>query len=100
MVPVVATAGGTSSRSGTPCCADREKGSEAVSPVAIVWPCPLAVSMRTRRPAAGLSMTDLWVVALLAGSGAAYATTYIVLNLLSFILAIALGAVLWVLADR
>src|SRR2546429_3073201 len=24
-------------------CADREKGSEAVSPVAIVWPCPLAV---------------------------------------------------------
>ena len=25
------------------CCADREKGSEAVSPVAIVWPCPLAV---------------------------------------------------------
>jgi hypothetical protein len=23
--------------------ADREKGSEAVSPVAIVWPCPLAV---------------------------------------------------------
>ena len=25
------------------CCADREKGSEAVSPVAIVWPCPLGV---------------------------------------------------------
>lgn len=49
---------------------------------------------------AGLSMTDLWVVALLAGSGAAYATTYIVLNLLSFILALALGAVLWILADR
>ena len=24
-------------------CADREKGSEAVSPVAMVWPCPLAV---------------------------------------------------------
>ncbi|HEY1323532.1 MAG TPA: DUF6431 domain-containing protein [Streptosporangiaceae bacterium] len=24
-------------------CADREKGSEAVSPVVIVWPCPLAV---------------------------------------------------------
>jgi len=24
-------------------CADHEKGSEAVSPVAIVWPCPLAV---------------------------------------------------------
>jgi transposase-like protein len=24
-------------------CADREKGSEAVSPVAIVWPCPFAV---------------------------------------------------------
>src|SRR6266704_3576206 len=24
-------------------CADREKGSEAVSPVAIVWPCPLSV---------------------------------------------------------
>ena len=24
-------------------CADREKGSEAVSPVAIVWPCPLPV---------------------------------------------------------
>ena len=24
-------------------CADREKGSGAVSPVAIVWPCPLAV---------------------------------------------------------
>ncbi len=43
MVPVVATAGGTSSGSGRPCCADRQKGSEAVSPVAIVWPCPLAV---------------------------------------------------------
>ncbi len=43
MVPVVATAGGTSSGPGRPCCADREKGSEAVSPVAIVWPCPLAV---------------------------------------------------------
>jgi hypothetical protein len=25
-----------------PCCADRPKGSEAVSPVAILWPCPLA----------------------------------------------------------
>ena len=49
---------------------------------------------------AGLSMTDLWIVALLAGSGAAYATTYIVFNLLNFILAIAIGAVLWVLADR
>ena len=24
-------------------CADREEGSEAVSPVAIVWPCPVAV---------------------------------------------------------
>ena len=43
MVPVVATAGGTSSGSGRPYCAGREKGSEAVSPVAIVWPCPLAV---------------------------------------------------------
>ena len=49
---------------------------------------------------AGLSMIDLWAVALLAGSGGAYATTYIVLNLLSFILALALGTVLWVLADR
>jgi hypothetical protein len=26
-------------------CADREKGSEAVSPVTIVWPCPLAVDV-------------------------------------------------------
>jgi hypothetical protein len=42
-MPVVATAGGTSSGREHPCCADREKGSEAVSPVAIVWPCPLAV---------------------------------------------------------
>ena len=49
---------------------------------------------------AGLSMIDLWSVALFAGSGADYATTYIVFNLLSFILAIALGTVLWVLADR
>jgi hypothetical protein len=30
-------------------CADRGRGSEAVSPVAIVWPCPFA-SMRMRRP--------------------------------------------------
>jgi hypothetical protein len=43
MVPVAATAGGTSPGSGTPVCAGREKGSEAVSPAAIVWPCPLAV---------------------------------------------------------
>jgi hypothetical protein len=43
VVPVVATAGGTSSESERPCCADREKGSEAVSPVAIAWPCPPAV---------------------------------------------------------
>jgi hypothetical protein len=33
----------TSSGRERPCCPDREKGSEAVSPVAIVWPCPLAV---------------------------------------------------------
>ncbi len=31
-----------------PCCADREKGSEVVPPVVIVWPCRLR-SMRTRR---------------------------------------------------
>jgi hypothetical protein len=49
---------------------------------------------------AGLSMIDLWSVALFAGSGADYATTFIVFNLLSFILAIALGTTLWVLADR
>lgn len=45
-------------------------------------------------------MMDLWTVALYAGSGFSYATTFIVFNLLSFILAIAIGAVLWVLADR
>ncbi len=49
---------------------------------------------------AGLSIIDLWSVALFAGSGADYATTYIVFNLLGFILAIAIGTVLWVLADR
>ncbi len=43
MVPVVATAGGTSPWPERPCCAGREKGSVAVSLVAIVWPCPLAV---------------------------------------------------------
>jgi hypothetical protein len=43
VVQVVATAGGTSSGPGTPCYADREKGSEAVSPVATVRPCPLAI---------------------------------------------------------
>jgi hypothetical protein len=48
----------------------------------------------------GLSMIDLWTVALYAGSGSSYATTFIVFNLLSFILAIAVGVVLWVLADR
>jgi len=48
----------------------------------------------------GLSMIDLWSVALYAGSGSSYATTFIVFNLLGFILAIALGTVLWVLADR
>jgi hypothetical protein len=55
-VPVVATAGGTSSGSERPCCADREKGSEAVSPVAIVWPCPLAIDT-FRAPYAGESLT-------------------------------------------
>ena len=40
MVPVVATAGGNSRGRERPCCADREKGSEAVSPVAIVWSPP------------------------------------------------------------
>jgi len=42
-VPVAATAGGTSPGRERPCGAGREKGSGAVSPVAIVWPCPLAV---------------------------------------------------------
>ena len=48
----------------------------------------------------GLSMMDLWTVALYAGSGFDYATTFIVFNLLSFVVAIAIGVVLWVLADR
>ena len=48
----------------------------------------------------GLSMMDLWTVALYAGSGFSYATTFIVFNLLSFVVAIAIGLVLWVLADR
>jgi hypothetical protein len=48
----------------------------------------------------GLSMMDLWTVALYAGSEFSYATTFIVFNLLSFVLAIALGMALWVLADR
>jgi len=48
----------------------------------------------------GLSMMDLWTVALYAGSEVSYATTFIVFNLLSFVLAIAIGVVLWVLADR
>ena len=43
VVPVAATAGGTSRGRERRCCAGREKGSGAVSPVAIVWPCPLAV---------------------------------------------------------
>jgi hypothetical protein len=43
VVPIVATAGGTSPGRERPCCADRKKGSGAVSPVAIVWPCPAAV---------------------------------------------------------
>jgi hypothetical protein len=42
VVPV-ATAGAHPRGRKRPCCAAREMGSGAVSPVAIVWPCPLAV---------------------------------------------------------
>ena len=50
-VPAIATAGGISRGWERPCCADREKGSEAVSPVAICGRARLR-SLRTRRPAA------------------------------------------------
>jgi hypothetical protein len=43
VVQVVATTGGASSGRERPCCAEHEKGSEAVSPVVIVWRCPLGV---------------------------------------------------------
>ncbi len=46
------------------------------------------------------AMIDLWFVALLAGSGSAYATTQIVFNLLGVVVAIAVGLGLWILADR
>lgn len=46
------------------------------------------------------TMIDFWSVALLAGSGGDYVTTQIVFEILSFVIAIAVGAVLWVLADR
>ena len=45
-------------------------------------------------------MIDFWFIALLAGSSQGYATTEIVFNLLEVIISIAVGAVLWVLADR
>ena len=49
---------------------------------------------------AGSMMIDFWFIALLGGSGQGYATTEIVFNLLEVIISIAVGAVLWVLADR
>ena len=49
---------------------------------------------------AGSTLVDFWWVALLAGSGGNYVTTQIVFNILSFVIAVAVGTVLWVLADR
>jgi hypothetical protein len=43
VVQVVATTGGAPSGRERPCCADHEKGSEAVSPVVIVWRCSAGV---------------------------------------------------------
>ena len=44
-------------------------------------------------------MTDFWEIALLSGSGTAYETTLVVFNILSVAVALAVGVVLWVLAD-